>query len=247
MNVRQVKFAIRNKSAAQTTTIYNFINWFADLHLFRIAGFALAAGIAPALCSASTINITVNNPSFEESTGSPITDWGQQPPNTDGAPGGTIEAYTYAPTVGTVGSDYPGGIPGGVNVAHSDGPIIFQDTDYYVQPDTTYTFSIYVGNPANVNIFDSYRVVLVADGLVITPDQSAPIPASGQWVVATSSGYVGDDPEEVGYQIRVVLDPLDSVVDWDEPIPAGGPIPEPASLGMAGVLVPLVLRRRGKT
>ena len=122
-----------------------------------------------------------------------------------------------------------------------------------MQPDTEYTLTYYVGESALENDFVGYRVVLVADGLVITPTQDKPTPAPGQWVQATSTGFVGNDSEEVGYPISIVLEPLGGQVDFDAvdatTIPNAGPpiIPEPASMALFAIAAPLWGGRRRKS
>lgn len=240
MNRRIPSREIRNNIAAKTSTI-PFFNWFAALNLFRISRLGIGVLTIPAICSAAIVPI--NNPGFETTDSTPVADWGIQPPNT----ANPTEAYIYSPTT----ADYPSGIPGGVNVAHSDGPIIFQNTSAIVQPDTQYTLTYFVGNSATINDFVDYRAVLVANGLVITTDQDKPVPGAGDWVHATSTGGVFDDPEMVGYPISVVLEPLGGQVDWDQievsiTTPNEGPpvSPEPASAMLLITAAPLWLRRK---
>jgi len=170
---------------------------------------ALLLLFAPLLCGlssgvltarpAAAAGVPITNPGFETDLlrvggiRNTITGWRTSPGGGDGI---------FRPTA----SDYPGGIPEGLNVAYVNltGNSVRQTLSTPLQPNTTYVLSVAVGWNNN-DPFAGYLVQLLADGTVLAEDRSSLRPAQGTWVTSTVRYRSGDTEPELGAPLEIVL------------------------------------------
>jgi hypothetical protein len=242
-----------------------------DLMKYLLIAF-IFCGLAANL-SAETI--TILNPNFDAqvlapgtATGYgfiPITDWSQN----DAA---NTDYSVYNP----VASSYPGGVPGGNNVADvfSDGTTssIWQFLDTGLQANDTYTLTGYAGYRLDTGIFQPgldgcYGNAMVeAGGNVLN---AAVIGGNinngtgctpGTFTHFTISFTTGANPAGLGQPLEIVLETLGTGSQYEpteldftgialsDTAGSGSAVPEPATLGiMAGALALCIFRFRRRT
>ena len=117
-------------------------------------------------------------------------------------------------------SEYPGGVPQGQNVAGvylTQAPNVasvglIQTLDAVVQPNTQYTLTVDVGNPAGINEvgadltgFPGYRVLLLAGGEIVAVDDNSLNIEEGFFATSTVSFTAADGESFVGKNLGILL------------------------------------------
>lgn len=222
---------------------------------------ALALLAALAATASSAVEILITNPGFEN----PATGAGTFV--TDSAPSGWSTYGSLNFSNRTVGVLNPGGttlygsVPGGSNVgvvflssggAPASSPAGFQQTlSATLANNTTYTFSVSVGNIANDSThphnqfdfsgFPGYRLELVAGSTVVASQQNAVAPAEGTFVTTSFTYTTDDDDPLAGSTLAIRLLNLDASagleVNFDNVSLTATAVPEPATAAAALGLV----------
>lgn len=231
--------------------------------------------------------INVVNPSFEDTTGStaifnefsfgPFNGWELYDPDsiTGGGAGNTFYVGTIDPDEPT---NFTAGAPDGQRAAIAFNYFGSGDTGEYglrqelsegLQPNTTYTLEVEIGNIAsgtaqngtsfNLDGFPGYRVDLLAGGNVVAQDNNilaGNIP-EGEFATSTVTLTTGNNPVAGMLEIRLVnlnqVDPTaplaDLEVDFDHVRLDASPaaVPEPGGFVVAGLAMLLSLARRRRT
>lgn len=184
------------------------------------------AVIIPTTNQVESLLIPITNPSFEAPALddgtfnlTPPLGWGifddfgfvpQNPTFT------TSSVNTHNPT----NSEYPGGVPDGQNVGSvylTQTPSVaavglIQTLDAVVQPNTQYTLTVDVGNPAGINEvgldltgFPGYRVLLLANDEVLAVDNNSLNIEDGKFATSTVSFTAAPGESFVGKNLGIIL------------------------------------------
>ncbi len=153
--------------------------------------------------AALPVDVPIDNPGFEADSLSPggfdvtITDWQTSHPVGQGV---------YRPTVGSPGSDYPGGIPEGLNVGFSNGTAsqIWQVLGTTLEAYTRYVLTVEIGWNGN-DPFDGYIVQLRAGDHILAEDDSSHRPRQGSFITSRIETTVGPDHPEIGEPLEIRL------------------------------------------
>lgn len=159
----------------------------------------LLAVLPASFAGGSTVAVPVVNPSFEADALSP----GEDAPSITGwlatAGGGD---GVFRPTA----SQYPGGVPDGVNVAYVNNPgnFVRQVLGTPLASNTRYVLTVEVGWRAD-EAFAGYTVQLRAGGEVLAEDPSTQSPAQGTFVTSTVEAVVGAAHPQLGEPLEIHL------------------------------------------
>ena len=171
----------------------------------------LAASVSwSAFAQGNTVQIPIQNPGFEADvlTCAPsalcynLEAPGWLPGWFDGGNSGTIKPGA---------AEYPGGVPGGLNVAWlggsaGDQPLtgaIFQTLPVTLQPNTTYTLRLGVGHRAD-EAFTGYVATLLAGSIALASDNSLN-PAAGTFLEDTVTYSTGPTPALRGQLLAISI------------------------------------------
>lgn len=222
-------------------------------------GAAVASVFLVSLASADTI--PVNNPGFEafvladgqrSKTGpsgasstvilsaDPVPGWFVDVPDGDGG--------TQNPTAAV----FPAEAPGGQNVGYSVGPLLSQQIVAAVQPNTEYLLSVLVGRPLAWTQPFEYFVALATPGdgpggsFVRALDTNSVSVAPGTFSLVT---VAWESPADfpANTPLSIFLGSKLGPAAFDEvsvTTTNTTPFPEPASLALFGVTIPMISRRR---
>jgi len=262
----------------------------------RIAVLCAAHLLLAAAAAAAPVAIT--NPGFEDlylGSNLPVSYGGVVPPgafpvgpapagwtawySTGSAPPGAFVGVLNPGRVvddGPIATFFPDGAPEGDNAVllyHDDpagGPAygVHQVLAATLEPDTTYTLTVEVGNIASgigfvdpwaslgyydLEGFPGYRVQLRAGPAILAQDDDALLPGEGEFATSTVVYTSGDDHEELGSNLEIWLISLNQAtavagqrgveVDFDDVRLDASPAPIPVPVGRGafrGVLVALL-------
>lgn len=163
-------------------------------------------------------------------------------------PTGLIEAGTMNPAAGV----FNGEAPGGQNVAYSAGTLIYQQVLASITPSTHYVLTVDVGRRTNWTLPFTYTVGLATitdspnGSFMKALDHDSSVPSPGDFSTVTLSW---DSPADVAPNtpLSIVLGSQNGPAFFDnvslEDLGAV-PFPEPATLSLVGVAIPLITRRR---
>ncbi len=188
---------------------------------------------------ASATAISVLNPGFESVTLANPGDY-----SSTNIPGWVtnINSSTFRPQT----SDYPGGIPEGLNVAAvTNGDLTYQTLSATLTADTTYTLLVDVGN--RPGFFHCYTVSLSAGSAVLVSDSSLS-PAAGTFLTTTLSYYAAPGNADLGQALKITLGDsgVSGQVNYDNVRLDAVTGPEPASFVSfgSGIAALFMFRRR---
>lgn len=207
--------------------------------LSGLVGVMLLGGLASRPAWAQTISVT--NPGFESNA---LADGGF----TLSITGWTIagSAGTYNPT----STQYPGGVPEGMNVAFINGGSISQVLGATLTADTSYTLQVDVGDRADTP-FPVYSVGLYAGGVLLAEDPGLLLPPNGTFLTSTVTFLALVGNPNLGQPLEIRLANNGVQTNFDnvrlEALDVAA-IPEPGTCALVAMgLLPLagsVVRRR---
>jgi hypothetical protein len=186
---------------------------------------AIALAIALNHSSLSGATIPVTNSSFE--------DYVLPPGFTTGGTGLTGYGWTVSSGL-SVGvfhpvSQFPSGVPDGVNVAYSHGATISQGLAAVLSANVSYTLEVDIGD-ANNFVFGGYRVQLLAGSSVKAEDNNTLVPPNGGFVTSTVAFTALPSDPNLGQQLLIKLVALDAETSFDQVRVDATAVPEPAGL-----------------
>jgi hypothetical protein len=167
----------------------------------------LAASVSwSAFAQGNTVKIPIQNPGFEADvlTCAPSESCysleapGWLPAWFNGGNSGTLKPGT---------AQYPGGVPGAVNVAWlgaSGTGAIFQTLPATLQPNTTYTLQFSVGHRAD-HPYNGYVATLLAGSTAVASDDSSLNPAAGTFLEDTITYSTGPTPALRGQLLAISI------------------------------------------
>ena len=173
------------------------------LHLLQLALAAALAG--PAFGQKTPIIIPILNPGFEDDVlscaagfacdASPLTGWLCGP-----------DAGVFKPST----AQFPGGVPGGTNVAYIGRGLntvqagsIFQSLGATVQANTNYTLTLSVGARADIG-FTGYSAALLAGNTTLACDNTL-TPAPGTFLTDVIVYKSGAAPSQLGQRLQILV------------------------------------------
>ena len=173
---------------------------------------------------------------------------------TDGSSTGAISGWTrndngsgtYNPTT----SQFPGGVPDGVNSAYSNGGgtsggTFSQELSDVLLANRTYTLSVWVGNRLDTN-FPGYTIQLYAGGRLLGEDDNTVSPSNGTFAESVIQYSSSDTDPGLGDPLRIFMRSKGVQVNFDDVRLTS--IPEPGGCGLmiAGFALTWIRIRRRK-
>ena len=170
-----------------------------NIHRMFLAAVVLpfvALGAGPAFA----VQVPIENPSFEAD---PLAEGSFAVTVTDWATSSQFSQGVYRPPVP---SDYPFGVPHGVNVGYSNHPggILSQVLTSLLEPNTRYVLKVEIGWNRH-DPFNGYIVELRSGGQFLAQDDSTQKPAQGLFVTSTVTFTTGDAHPQLGQPLEIRL------------------------------------------
>ena len=146
-------------------------------------------------------------------------------------------SYANAGIFRTTASQYPGGVPDGVNVAYSSSSaVIDQVLSATLAANTTYTLTVDVGSRLDAPHNDGFTIELLAGGVLLSAASNSPTPANGTFVVATDAYTTGASDPHLGQALEIkLLSAPTGQTSFDNVKLDATAVPEPGSLALAGL------------